>query len=600
MAAAISKHSLVFAYLAAVVPALLMAVSQPVWSVIDEAQHFDFIVQLAHGVYPIADETLVGADTLEVMRSTGVFGARAGTNPVPDLTDIGPPPPSMSARVNAAWMLRHKWQLSHESVQTPVYYLSMVPVWWIADRLGGTFAAIYALRVVNALILATLAPMAVVVARTLSPARSDVAGVAALFAILLPGMDLNGTRVSNDALAAAIGGLIVLLAVRWAGEKWTWRRAALMGVILGLGLLVKLTLAGLIPALVLSALWPSAQSRMTSLARATLSLVIAALFLSPWFLVNRQNYGTVMPGAHAARLSDSVPGTLTAPFIPFDVAVFHLTYWTGEPWGALPLVVLMSVMGAVIVLMVPVGVANLLRLRVLGVSRGPLVVAVVATAGLVALSLLLPAIGGFEFAGPGRYAYPALPAGAVLCAIGLLSVMPNPLAQRTLAAAYAVLASAMLVGGAAGLPAMPDAGPRTPPALATLVNVSASGRLDGVTINVDRVALDPAAQAMWFEVRVSNVGPGEMEWSAVPVASNGGMAVNGEYRMSTQLPGDIDVGQAVTGWLMVRLNPASLAHGEPVRLRFADVAVDNYARVEVIEVSVNLPLVSSAFLARPA
>ena len=32
-----------------------MAVSQPVWSRIDEAQHTDFIIQLGHGVYPLAD-----------------------------------------------------------------------------------------------------------------------------------------------------------------------------------------------------------------------------------------------------------------------------------------------------------------------------------------------------------------------------------------------------------------------------------------------------------------------------------------------------------------------------------------------------------------
>jgi len=72
--------------------------------------------------------------------------------------------------------------------------------------------------------------------------------VAAVFAVILPGLDLNGTRVSNDALAARIGGLIVLLAVRLGGDGWSWRRAALVGVLLGVGLMAKLTLAGLVPA----------------------------------------------------------------------------------------------------------------------------------------------------------------------------------------------------------------------------------------------------------------------------------------------------------------------------------------------------------------
>jgi 4-amino-4-deoxy-L-arabinose transferase-like glycosyltransferase len=586
--AALRKHSLVFAYLAAVVPALLMAVTQPVWSVIDEAQHFDFIVQLGRGVYPTGDETLITADTLQVMRSTGVFRAfyLPGTYPSPDLKDIGPPPPSMSARANAAWMLRHMWQLSHESVQTPGYYLSMVPFWWTADKLGGTLSAIYALRVINALILATLAPMAVVVARALAPDRTEVSVIAAVFAILLPGLDLTGTRVSNDALAAAIGGLIVLLAVRWAGDGWTWRRAALMGVILGLGLMVKLTLGGLIPALILSALWRGAPSRLTNLARVALSGAIALLCLSPWFLLNLQKYDGIMPGAHSGRLSDALPGPLTAAFIPLDIAVFHLTYWTGEPWGALPLAGAMVALGGLIALMALAGVVTVLRNRALPVPFGPLAVAVAALAGLIAVSLLLPATVGFEFEGPGRYAYPALPAAATLCGLGFIAVVTNALARRALVGAYAVLAIAMLVGGAAGLPRPPDAGARSPSALAKTVDVSASGRLAGVTITVDRVALDKDAKATWFAVSVTNSGSDEAEWTVPPAVSDGELAAAGQYLKSNQMPGDIEAGQTLTGWLYVPLDPVELRAGRTLKLRFRDVATGGYRTVGDIVVSI--------------
>jgi 4-amino-4-deoxy-L-arabinose transferase-like glycosyltransferase len=586
--AAVRKHALVFAYTAAVVPALLMAVAQPVWSVVDEAQHFDFIVQLGHGVYPIGDETLIDADTLQVMRSTGVFWAfyLPGTYPSPDLTDIGPPPPSMSAPANAAWMHRHMWQLSHESVQTPAYYVLMVPFWWAADRLGGPFAAIYALRIINALIIAALAPIAVVVARALAPARSEVAALSALFAILLPGLDLNGTRVSNDALAAAIGGLIVLLAVRWAGDGWTWRRAALMGAVLGLGLMVKLTLVGLIPAVVLSALWPGALSRRTNFARVSLSGAIAALCLCPWFLVNLVKYGALMPGSHSGRLSDALPGPLTPAFVPLNVAVFHITYWTGEPWGALPLAGVMAVLGGLIALMAPAGVAGLLRSRALAVSYPRLTVAATSVAGLIAVALLLPATVGFEFVAPGRYAYPALPAAAALCGIGVLVVLRKAFVRLALAAAYAALAVAMLAGGAAGLPSPPDAGARTPPSLAKFVAVSASGRLAGVTITVDRVALDPSAKATWFAVTVTNSGSDEAEWNVPPAVSDGEVAAAGQYLQSTQMPGDIDPGQTLKGWLYVPLDPSGLRAGRTLQLRFRDVAADGYRTVGDVVVAI--------------
>jgi 4-amino-4-deoxy-L-arabinose transferase-like glycosyltransferase len=588
--AAIRKHSLVFAYFAAVVPALLMAVTQPVWSVIDEAQHFDFIVQLGHGVYPVADQTLIDAETLEISKSTGVFRAfyLPGTYPSPDLADIGRPPPAMSSRANAAWMVRHLWQLSHESVQTPVYYLSMVPVWWAADRLGGPVVAVYILRIVNALILASLAPMAVLVARALAPARADVVVVAALFAVLLPGLDLNGTRVSNDALAAAIGGFIVLLAVRWAGDGWTWRRAALMGVLLGVGLMAKLTLAGLVPAVVLSALWAGGSIRYANLRRLTLSGAIAFACVVPWLVVNLQQYRELMGGSRTGRLSDSVPGSFTGTFIPLDVAVFHLTYWTGEPWGALPLAGVMAILAGLIVLMVPAGIVAWLRSRGLNGPLAPLAVAGAAVSGLIALALLLPVTNGFEFVGPGRYAYPALPAAAVLCAIGVLFVLPNTLAHRAVAATYAGLAVVMLAGSAAGLPAGPGAGTRTPPVAAKTLEVSASGRQGGMTITIDRVAFDWQAKATWFAVTATNSASDEAEWTVPPQVSDGEVSAAGQYLLSTQMPGDIDSGQTVKGWLYVPLDPSGLHAGRALQLTFRDVATDNYRTVGdiVIEVPV--------------
>ena len=101
-----------------------MALTQPIWSRVDEAQHTDFIIQLSHGVYPVADRTVVDPETIRVMQSTGVFRFESpGSYPVPDVTDLGPPPAGMSARANATWMSRHLWQLSYESAQTPGYYV---------------------------------------------------------------------------------------------------------------------------------------------------------------------------------------------------------------------------------------------------------------------------------------------------------------------------------------------------------------------------------------------------------------------------------------------------------------------------------------------
>ena len=585
------------AYGAALVPALAMALAQPVWSRIDEAPNADFIVQLSHGVYPVADTTLLSPETISVLKAEGFFSplypSYTGevTGPPPDPLDTGPIPPGMSAYANAVWMTRHIWELSRESDQTPLYYVLMTPVWLAADHFEGTYAAIYAIRVIGALLIASLAPMAVATARMVAPQRAEVAALAAMFTILLPGLDLNGTRISNDVLATAVGGLFVLLAVRWAGSPWTWRRALLMGLALGAGMLAKLTFAGMFPALALSALWPAAgTSGRGGLARLAASSTVAVACLVPWFVLNLHVYGDITPGARALRLEDGLPASLTPVFVVADVTTFLITWWSGEPWGTLPLALPFVLFGVLIALMAPVAVTKLLRDQARSRARGRLAVAAAAVVGMMAAALSLPATAQFSFVGHGRFAYPAVTAAAVLLALGLSEVLTKGFIRQSVAAAYAVVVVVMLVVGAANFHARPplEPGPGVPPADAKMVSVSASGQLEGVTISVDRIAFDPGARATWFEVTMTNSSPVEVDWPVVPVASVGNGVFNVEYLKSTPLPGDIDAGQSVTGWLFVALDPTQLHVSDHVLLRFQDVAVDNYRTVQDVDVLVDI------------
>ncbi|HSS62582.1 MAG TPA: hypothetical protein VLK30_14095 [Candidatus Limnocylindrales bacterium] len=587
----LSRHPVVAAYAAALVPAIAMALTQPIWSLVDEAHHFDFIVQLGHDVYPVADQTLITGETVYVSEKTGVYRAfyPPRTYPTPDLTDVGLPPAGMSDAANAVWMQRHMWQLSREAIQTPGYYVLMVPVWWAADALGGPFAAIYALRIVNALLLATLAPMAMVVARILMPGRPPAAALAALFAILLPGLDLNLVRVSNDTLGAVLGGLLVVLAVRGAGTTWRWRRAAMMGLLLGAGMLVKLTLAGLLPVVAISILWPAAASTTRGrLARAALAGAIALLCLVPWLLINLHLYGGLTSGARGARVSDAVPHGLTADFIPQDLVVFVLTYWSGEPWGALPFSGALAVLGGLIALMAPVGIVKSLQAKQDLVPRGPLTAAVAVVLLMTAVTLALPATLGFEFLGPGRYAYPALPAAAALFAIGLVTVLPR-LARQTVTALYATLAAAMLVAGALVIPAPPHASAGVPPAEARLLTTTGSGQFGGLRISIDAVALDATNRATWFHVTATNSGSDEVEWTVPPVVTTANREVTGEYIRSSALPGDIDPAESVTGWLYVPLDPSQLPAGGPITLRFTEITTSGYQQVGNVDLRLTWP-----------
>ncbi|HKW73671.1 MAG TPA: hypothetical protein VJQ08_12715 [Candidatus Dormibacteraeota bacterium] len=549
-----------------------MAATQPVWSRVDEAQHTDFIIQLSHGTYPLADRTTIDPETLDVMKSTGVYRFESpGTYPTPDAADIGPPPAAMSARANAVWMSRHLWQLSYESAQTPGYYVLMVPIWWVADRLGGAMTAIFVLRLINALLIALLAPMAVLVAWRMAPGRPEVIGLAGVFGVLLPGLTLNMTRVGNDALAAVIGGAAVLLSIVWAGTRWNARRAVLLGVLLGAGVLVKLTLLGLAPAIAVAMLWPAMRPPLPRrILLLALTGAVVLLFVGVWFAINLHLYGVPVPSARTNRLSIVPPQSFDLRYVPFTIAFFAVSYWSGEPIGALPFAAAFVVLGSLIVLIAAIG---LFRARSLG---GPVVVALTCAAGMAAVALLLPATAAFQFAGPGRYEYPALPAVAALTGLGLGAALAMTFTRRALAAMYGVGAGALLVGAALGVggESIPTSAP--PPSAAT--TVASSGTVGQFTITIDEVG---HRSGTWIHVTATNAGADEAEWNPAPVVDG----TSADYGRSTHLPGDIDPGAAASGWIFI---PIETQPGQSVTVRFRDVAVDNYQTVAdvVLQLSV--------------
>jgi hypothetical protein len=102
------------------------------------------------------------------------------------------------------------------------------------------------------------------------------------------------------------------------------------------------------------------------------------------------------------------------------------------------------------------------------------------------------------------------------------------------------------------------------------------------------VALDAAARVTWIEVSATNEGRTEAEWGVVPVVSVDGVIAYGDYWRSTRLPGDIDPGQTVTGWVLVPLDPSHIRAQSSLTVRFPDVAMNSYQTVGDIELRASL------------
>ena len=553
-----------------------MAVLQPVWNRVDEAQHADFVIQLSHGVYPIADRTLIDPETLRLMQSTGAYGIQGpGTYPTPDVTDMAPPPTDMSARANGAWTARHLWQLSYAAAEPPLYYALMVPLWTVTDRIAGTTAAIYAMRLVNAAIIALLAPMAAFAAGKLAPSHPEVAIGAVVLVALLPGLAFDGTRLSDDALSAVLGGLAVVIAASCIGRVWSWRAALLVGAAMGAGILAKPIVVGIAPAVAVAMLVPAEATTWRSRSmKLTVATLVGLGCVTPWLLFNLQTYGDPIGATRIGHLFSALPLPVTPAFMVVDAAFFVVTFWGGEPLDALPEASAVIAIGVLVAVIAAFGLVLGRRL----VARPPLVVYLVAVGGLVTVAFILP--GASLASSHGRYLYPGVPAVAALMSSGLFLAVSNHLVRRAILGIYAASAVvAMGSGVVAWVAPVSEPSIGSPPASATVTSVDVDGTAQGFSIRIDRVATDAADRSIWLHVSATNDGFEEIDWTVTPTVTAGPASATADYRRSTKLPGDVDPGHTVDGWIFTPLDPDVTRPGSTLVVRFPDVAPASYRSV---------------------
>ncbi|MGH7152160.1 MAG: ArnT family glycosyltransferase, partial [Planctomycetota bacterium] len=179
----------------------------------------------------------------------------------------------------------------YEYYQPPLFYLLAAPLHAIA---GGGDRALYAIRVLNAILSVLTVAAAARFARTWAPDRSSLpVGVAALLAFH-PSFAANGSAVNNDALLVLVSTLALERlghAVRTPRLRPLDRLVSIL--LLALALLTKVSGAFLLPVVGFGLLL--ARRGLRGWAEAAGVACGAALLASPWYLRNLLVYGGLLP-----------------------------------------------------------------------------------------------------------------------------------------------------------------------------------------------------------------------------------------------------------------------------------------------------------------
>jgi hypothetical protein len=269
------------------------AATTEVWSPIDEAHHYGFVASLAegHGI-PTVGKDVMPIEVIQVIKTSPTLASRS-TPHVPVFED-------------GYWSVASS---QYEAVQPPLYYVLLVPAYWVS-RPFGFVASIYGLRLASVLLALTAVPLTWLLAQELFPKRPAIWLAAPAVLVAINGFNTNLATIGNDALVVPVAAVALLAAARFHKAP-SLKGAALVGLALGAALMAKTTTLGLVGILALPYLWLLATRRQSVSDVAKAGAVtggVTGLVLLPWVAWNMATYGSPT----AASASSAITGQMMA------------------------------------------------------------------------------------------------------------------------------------------------------------------------------------------------------------------------------------------------------------------------------------------------
>ena len=389
-----SRLATIVAVLATIVVAaqlIFFALFQPVWSPIDEFNHFFYVNYLSYAHRP----------PLYFMP----YLATLDPSVPPELSI----PPSFGRGVSTP-----RQQYVTESIQPPGYYLLVVPAFVTSSH--GSYRQVYVVRLATAGLALLMVPCIFILARLVVPRSPWVWGAAGVLPALSRGYTFNLSQVTNDGLAALVGGISILMALWLLRRRLDWRWGVVAGLTAGVALVTKVTVY-YVPVM-LAAIFLVQLRRRPKAIQATaaglISAVIAGLFFLPWAAFNLKHYHAIVSTGHAPPNLAPYTNLPLPDALKLMVELGSLKFWYGESLAPAPpnWLIAAGVAGLVLCtagfLVVPFW-----RERSLESGAG---VVVWLVGGLVVLFTLILATHVAVL--NGRYLYPLFPAIAVASAAG--------------------------------------------------------------------------------------------------------------------------------------------------------------------------------------
>ncbi len=291
----------------------------------------------------------------------------------------------------------------------------------------GTVLAVHVLRWLSLLYGALTVAATYFVGREVFSENEALALGAAVLTAFNPQFLFTNAAVNNDGLLTALSSVAMLLCVLLVTRGPSTRRYVVLGVVVGLAALTKLTGLGLLAPVLLALAMVSRRCSVREVAKGGVIVGSLVLLLAGWWYVrNWQLYGDFTGMNMFFQALGDTPGRgLTLEMLLEELEGFRLSYWAVFGWfnvlagrwvyGFFDVLVFAGVIG------IPLALVRGLKRRD-SVSFSALLVMVVwmvvVAAGYVRYNQLIDAATG-------RLAFPAICCVSVLLGWGLIQLPPR-------------------------------------------------------------------------------------------------------------------------------------------------------------------------------
>jgi 4-amino-4-deoxy-L-arabinose transferase-like glycosyltransferase len=393
----VGLRALVAVQLAALLVVAVATVARfPVWALVDEAAHFDYVQWIAEdGRLPVLDEDPVHTEVLAI--DEGVY----------------PDPPRVPAEE------RGLFGRSYEGFQPPLAHLVATPVYAAAGE--DHERKLRALRALGVALLAVAVWLTWLLARRAVPEAPLAAFSLALTFFLWPGVVVRAGTFSNAALEIAVGAAMSLALWRALSERSErWLVAA--GALTGAALLTKLTMLAFVPALAVVGFAFVREGRWLAVAAAG---ALPAAIVAPWVIANLGEYGAPTGSDEVQALMEPTLNPDRVDYGPGDLPGKHVALLNGvlpdEWWVEFLSTAKRRLRDVLVGLVIAAPLLAAVRVPPVERRRALTVLVLPLGAGILLMSVSLLAENWDAFYP--RYLYGALPGFAVFAGLALMRAL---------------------------------------------------------------------------------------------------------------------------------------------------------------------------------